>query len=44
METVKGEFSLTAPGEPKLTLSLAEMPKPIRKKIATETQNTGLRS
>ena len=39
--TVKGEFSCTEPGVPKLTLSLADMPKPIRKKIRAETQNTG---
>ena len=32
------------PGVPMLTFSLAVMPNPSRKKIAIETQNTGLRS
>ena len=33
-----------APREPKLTATLDARPKPIRKKIAVATQNTGLRS
>ena len=37
-------FSWTAPGVPMLTFSLAVMPKPSRKKMAIETQKTGLRS
>ena len=44
MVTANGEFSCTDGGTPTLTLLLAERPKPSRKKIATDTQNTGLRS
>ncbi len=44
MAIAYGAFSWTAPGVPKLTFSLAVKPKPIRKKMATATQNTGLRN
>src|SRR4051812_46470962 len=44
MAIANGAFSCTAPGVPMRTFSLAVTAKPIRKKIATATQNTGLRN